>query len=52
MTVDNKCWWLASQFVSDTALDPQTTVPKLAAAIQEAIETFLAEKEAEIESNR
>ncbi len=45
MTTDNKCWWLASQFLEDTDLDPKEHTAKLAKVIQSAIEDFIEDAE-------
>lgn len=45
MTADPKCFWLASQFLQDTTLDPKEHTAPLAQAIQAAIETWIEDEE-------
>jgi hypothetical protein len=45
MTYDLKVYWVATQFIGDTDLDPREHAPALAARIQETIETYLEEAE-------
>ena len=43
MSYDQKCHWLAEQFLEDTDLDPKEHTRELAQKIQDTIEEYIEE---------